>query len=95
MKAPDLTLVRLVSEDPRSVASRLAEQAGITRQAASARLRRAMADGLITRSGTGAGVRYLLAPLAAEGRGWRFSGVGLPPFCIASSCASRASRSSS
>lgn len=75
-------LLRLVVADSRNVAARLAEHLGITRQAASARLLKAIKSGLITREGRGAGVRYALKthsevsqsyPRAGldEGRVWR------------------------
>lgn len=53
-------LLCLIAKSSRNVAARLAEQDGITRQAASARLLKAVKAGLITREGRGAGVRYAL-----------------------------------
>lgn len=58
-----ITLLETVAEHPRSTASRLAEALGVSRQSASARLGRAVKEGFITKTGTGAGVRYALAVL--------------------------------
>lgn len=64
MNSPDTTLMlRLVDEDPRNVAGRLASALNISRQAASARLQKAMKAGLLGREGHGAGVRYELQTL--------------------------------
>lgn len=82
MNEASTQLLRLLAKDDRNVAARLAEQQGITRQAASARLLKAVKAGLITREGRGAGVRYALKtqtevrqsyPRAGldEGRVWR------------------------
>jgi len=82
MNEASTQLLRLLAKDDRNVAVRLAEQQGITRQAASARLLKAVKAGLITREGRGAGVRYALKaqtevrqsyPRAGldEGRVWR------------------------
>jgi DNA-binding Lrp family transcriptional regulator len=54
-------LLQLVASEPRNVAARLALALGVSRQAASARLLRAVKAGLIGRTGHGAGVRYSLA----------------------------------
>ncbi|CAD5366408.1 ArsR family transcriptional regulator [Rubrivivax sp. A210] len=54
-------ILRLVAAEPRNVAARLAQQMSVSRQAASARLLKAIQAGLIQREGTGAGVRYALA----------------------------------
>lgn len=58
------TLLRLVAADERNAALRLAKALGVSRQASSARLRRAVEAGLLLRQGTGAGVRYGLAVTA-------------------------------
>jgi DNA-binding Lrp family transcriptional regulator len=60
MDANTTQMLQLVAKDPRNVASRLAESLGMTRQAASARLLKAIKAGFITREGHGAGVRYAL-----------------------------------
>lgn len=49
-----------MAADARNVAARLATALGVTRQAASARLLKAVNAGLIERTGYGAGVRYAL-----------------------------------
>lgn len=54
-------LLMLVADGGRGVAARLAAQAGISRQAASARLGKALRRGLVLRHGVGAGVVYTLA----------------------------------
>ncbi|MDO9003688.1 MAG: DUF4325 domain-containing protein [Aquabacterium sp.] len=58
MEAHLTQLLQFVAQDPRNVAARLAESLGVTRQAASARLLKAIKAGVITREGRGAGVRY-------------------------------------
>ncbi|MBI4808864.1 MAG: DUF4325 domain-containing protein [Nitrosomonadales bacterium] len=55
-----LTLLKLVSDDSKNVAIRLATAQNFSRQAASARLRVAVAQGLITKTGVGRGVEYSL-----------------------------------
>ncbi len=55
-----LKLLRLVDADPRRAAHRLAAQEAISRQAASARLAKAVGAGLLTCEGRGAGVQYRL-----------------------------------
>lgn len=55
-----LTLLTLVSDDGKNVAIRLAAAQNFSRQAASARLRAAVAKGLIAKTGTGRGVEYSL-----------------------------------
>ena len=60
MDANTTQMLQLVAKDPRNVAGRLAESLGLTRQAASARLLKAIKAGLISREGHGAGVRYSL-----------------------------------
>lgn len=57
-------LLSLVASGPRNVAAQLAAALGVSRQAASARLHKAVQAGLVTRTGTGAGVRYALATQA-------------------------------
>lgn len=59
-----MLMLRLIEADDRNVASRLAEALGVSRQAASARLQKAVSAGLITREGRGAGVRYSLQTTA-------------------------------
>lgn len=54
-------LLRLVADGKGNVAVRLAEAAGISRQAASTRVSAAVRAGLITRTGVGRGVHYTLA----------------------------------
>lgn len=61
--ADPLLLPRLVDADGRNVAVRLAQVLGVSRQAASARLLKAVSAGLVTREGRGAGVRYALCTL--------------------------------
>lgn len=56
-----LELARLVAADAGNVAARIAAAAGISRQAASARLRKLVQGGILTCEGHGAGVRYGLA----------------------------------
>ncbi|MBW7902672.1 MAG: DUF4325 domain-containing protein [Rhodocyclaceae bacterium] len=55
------SLLNLVADGKGNVAVRLAEAAGISRQAASARISSAIRAGLIGRTGVGRGVRYSLA----------------------------------
>lgn len=64
MDALTAQLLRLVADDSRNVAARLAQAMGVSRQASSARLHKAIQAGLLTRTGQGAGVRYALAPQA-------------------------------
>jgi hypothetical protein len=54
-------ILLLVSNDGKNVAARLSEQMGISRQAASSRLRSAIKNGFIVSSGKGRGVSYALA----------------------------------
>ncbi len=56
-------LLKLVSDNGKNVAVRLAMESGISRQAASARLRTAVKNGLIIKQGVGRGVIYSLAEL--------------------------------
>lgn len=57
------TLLKLVSESEKNVSGKLADALGISRQAASARLRKAIAKGLIVKHGIGRGVEYTLSEL--------------------------------
>lgn len=57
-------LLKLVSDNGKSVAARLATDLGITRQAASSRLRAAIGNGLIIKQGVGRGVAYALAEMS-------------------------------
>ena len=54
----------LISVSGKNVAARLSEQAGISRQAASARLRNAIKKGFVVSSGKGRGICYKLAEIA-------------------------------
>lgn len=54
-------LLKLVADGKGNVAARLAEAAGISRQAASTRISSAVRAGVLTRTGVGRGVRYSLA----------------------------------
>lgn len=56
----ELQLLQMVAADGRNVAARLATTLGLSRQAASARLSKAIEAGWILRSGHGAGVYYSL-----------------------------------
>ncbi|MCB1937039.1 MAG: DUF4325 domain-containing protein [Nitrosomonas sp.] len=75
-------LLTLVSENGKNVSIRLADKLGISRQAASARLKKAVSSRLISRHGVGRGVEYFLTELdrqhqeydregLAEDRVWR------------------------
>lgn len=57
------SLLDLVVASPRNVATRAAQAGGVSRQAASARLRALVRRGWLRMEGHGAGVRYTLAPL--------------------------------
>lgn len=57
---PMRTLLKLVSDDGKNVAVRLAAAQDFSRQAASAKLRAAVAKGLIAKTGVGRGVEYTL-----------------------------------
>ena len=65
MKIDETTraLLKLVSDSGKSVSEKLANALGISRQAASARLRKAIIEGLIVKHGVGRGVEYTLAEL--------------------------------
>jgi len=54
------TLLKLVSDDGKNVATRLAAAQNFSRQAASTKLRAAVAKGLIAKTGVGRGVEYSL-----------------------------------
>lgn len=56
-------LLILVSENGKNVSVRLADKLGISRQAASSRLKKAASNQLIIRRGVGRGVEYALAEL--------------------------------
>lgn len=56
-------LLMLVSENEKNVSVRLADKLGISRQAASSRLKKAISNRLIIRHGVGRGVEYALAEL--------------------------------
>lgn len=60
MEESTVGLLRIVAREARNVAAHVAEQAGISRQAASARLRKLVDARLVERFGTGAGVRYAI-----------------------------------
>jgi len=62
--ADELQTLHLVAADARNVAVRLAAALGLTRQAASARLLKAVQAGLLLREGRGPGVRYTLRTTA-------------------------------
>jgi len=62
---PTVDLLRIVQADGKNVAVRAARVLGISRQAASARLAKLLAAGLLTRTGRGAGVRYELGAMAS------------------------------
>lgn len=55
-----LTVLKLVADDGKNVAARLAVAQSFSRQAASSRLRAAVAKGLIAKTGVGRGVEYAL-----------------------------------
>lgn len=57
------SLLKLVSDNGKNVAARLASSLNVSRQAASTRLRIAASKGLITKHGVGRGVEYVLAEL--------------------------------
>ena len=63
MKDSTRNLLKLVSDNGKNVSSRLATESGVSRQAASARLRTAVKHGLIVKRGVGRGVTYALAEL--------------------------------
>lgn len=57
---PTIELLKLVFDDGKNVAAKLAAALNISRQAASKRLRAAVAKGLIAKTGVGRGVKYSL-----------------------------------
>jgi len=57
---PTIELLKLVFDDGKNVAAKLAATLKISRQAASKRLRAAVAKGLIVKTGIGRGVKYSL-----------------------------------
>lgn len=75
METQRLEMLRLVASDDRNVAARLAERLGITRQAASARLLKAIQAGDLVRTGRGAGVRYTLATQVENGQSYTRAGL--------------------
>lgn len=75
MDASTAQLLQFVAQDPRNVAGRLAESLGFTRQAASARLLKAINAGLIAREGRGAGVRYWLKAMEEVQRSYPRPGL--------------------
>ena len=64
IKASSRSLLKLVSDNGKNVAIRIATDLGISRQAASARLRAAINNGLIVKHGVGRGVSYALSELS-------------------------------
>ncbi|MCM0045168.1 MAG: DUF4325 domain-containing protein [Burkholderiaceae bacterium] len=66
---------RLIAVNPSSVAARLAELEGITRQAASARLASLKNAGVIAVAGNGRGVKYALLDTVREVRSYPISGL--------------------
>lgn len=58
-----LSILKTVSKSGKNVAIRIADEFGISRQAASARLRTAIKNGLIDKQGVGRGVAYSLSEL--------------------------------
>ncbi len=68
-------LLRQVQAQPQGVAARAAQAWGVSRQAASQRLRALVARGLLHRHGHGAGVGYALATLAGDERAWPRAGL--------------------
>lgn len=70
-----LSLLKLVSEDGKNVATRFAAVAGFSRQAASSRLRAAVANGLISKTGAGRGVEYTLVDLVRIDREYDRAGL--------------------
>lgn len=57
------SILKLVSDNGKNVAARIADHFGISRQAASTRLRTAVKNGLIVKKGVGRGVVYSLTEL--------------------------------
>ncbi|MDX8386124.1 MAG: DUF4325 domain-containing protein [Gallionella sp.] len=63
INSPTRSLLKLVSDNGKNVSVRVAAKFGISRQAASSRLRTAIKNGLINKQGVGRGVTYSLAEL--------------------------------
>ncbi len=70
-----LILLNVISDDEKNVSSRLADKLGISRQAASARLRNAVSKGIITKQGIGRGVKYTLTELSRVHQEYDRSGL--------------------
>lgn len=70
-----LTLLSLVSGDGKNVATRLAEAQNYSRQSASARLRTAVANGYITKTGVGRGVEYALVETVRSSKEYDRAGL--------------------
>lgn len=68
-------LLTLVNDNGKNVAARLAAELGISRQAASTRLRTAIKKGLIVKNGVGRGVVYALAELTRVHQEFERSGL--------------------
>ena len=68
-------LLNVIFEDGKNVSSRLADKLGISRQAASARLRNAASKGVIAKQGIGRGVRYSLTELSRVHRVYDRAGL--------------------
>lgn len=68
-------LLNLVADGKGNVAVRLAEAAGVSRQAASARISSAIRAGLIVRTGVGRGVRYTLAETHRQEQEFKRAGL--------------------
>lgn len=60
MNKDDVLLLKLINKDGKNISSRLAEKLNISRQAASARIRRAEKEGKIKKNGKTKGVSYEL-----------------------------------
>ena len=56
-------ILLLISENGKNVAARLSEQLGISRQAASARIRSAIKNGFVVKTGAGRGICYGIAEI--------------------------------
>lgn len=65
-KSEKLLIARLVLDDHRNVAARVAIALGISRQAASARLKTLKGDGTVLSTGSGRGTRYFLGNIASS-----------------------------
>jgi hypothetical protein len=69
------SILQTVAQDGRNVAARLAEQHGVSRQAASAWLARLKQVGELESTGVGRGVRYQLKPTAVRHREYPREGL--------------------